>query len=118
MAQQDGHARLGRKESIADIVEDLTLLKVSTDGFDTVSSMKEARDSKIQELKKANGTLDEVCFRHDFNTAPGGTPRNSWGGGKGCCSVLQILTLFQTKTCHFPYPYSDLAFKIHTRFQT
>ena len=69
MAQQDAHARLGRKESIADIVKDLTLLKVSTDGFDTASSMKEARDSKIQELKEANGTLNEVCFHYDFNTA-------------------------------------------------
>ena len=69
MAQQDAHARLGRKESIADIVKDLTLLKVSTDGFDTASSMKKARDSKIQELKKANGTLNEVCFHYDFNTA-------------------------------------------------
>ena len=40
------------------------------------------------------------------------------GGGRGCSSefvvgvchpVLQILTLFQTKTCHFPYPFSALA---------
>ena len=35
-----------------------------------------------------------------------------------CRSVLQILTLFQTKTCHFPHPFSDLTSKIHTRFQT
>ena len=27
-------------------------------------------------------------------------------------------TLFQTKRCHFPHPFSDLASKIHTRFQT
>ena len=32
--------------------------------------------------------------------------------------VLQILTLFQTKKCHFPRLLSDLASKIHTRFQT
>ena len=32
--------------------------------------------------------------------------------------VLQILTLFQTKKCYFPHPFSDLASKIHTRFQT
>ena len=35
-----------------------------------------------------------------------------------CRLVLQILTLFQTKICHFSYPFSDLASKIHTRFQT
>ena len=35
-----------------------------------------------------------------------------------CRPVLQILTLCQTKKCHFPHPFSDLASKIHTRFQT
>ena len=35
-----------------------------------------------------------------------------------CRPVLQILTLFQAKTCHFPHPFSDLASKVHTRFQT
>ena len=28
--------------------------------------------------------------------------------------ALQILTLFQTKKCHFPHPFSDLTSKIHT----
>ena len=46
----------------------------------------------------------------------GGTPRKFLVGV--CCPVLQILTLFQTKTCHFPHLFSDLASKIHTRFQT
>ena len=32
-------------------------------------------------------------------------------------TVLQILTLFQTKKCHFFHPFSDLLSKIHTRFQ-
>ena len=32
------------------------------------------------------------------------------GGGEGVCSsVLQILTLFQTKICNFLVPVSDLA---------
>ena len=35
-----------------------------------------------------------------------------------CRPVPQILTQFQTKICHFPHPFSDLASKIHTRFQT
>ena len=43
----------------------------------------------------------------------GGTP-----GSGGCCLVLQILTLFQTKKCHFPSPFSHQTSKIHTRFQT
>ena len=32
--------------------------------------------------------------------------------------LLQILTLFQTKQCHFPHPCSDQAPKVHTHFQT
>ena len=35
-----------------------------------------------------------------------GTPGNSWRG----CAVLQILTLFQAKKCHFSHPYLDLVF--------
>ena len=35
-----------------------------------------------------------------------------------CCPDLQILTLFQTKKCHLHHPFSDLASKSHTRFQT
>ena len=52
-----------------------------------------------------------------------------WGRGGGggdfweflvevYCLALQILTLFQTKKCHFSHPFSDLASYIHTRFQT
>ena len=35
-----------------------------------------------------------------------------------CRPVLQILTLFQTKNCNFPHPFSNQTSKIHTRFQT
>ena len=35
-----------------------------------------------------------------------------------CHPVLHILTLFQTKKCHFPRPFSDQTSQIHTRFQT
>ena len=35
-----------------------------------------------------------------------------------CMAVLHILTLFQTKKCYFPHPLSNLASKLHTRFQT
>ena len=34
-----------------------------------------------------------------------------------CRLVLQILTLLQTKKCHFPPQFSDQTSKIHTRFQ-
>ena len=49
------------------------------------------------------------------------------GGGGGysseflvgvCRPVPQILTQFQTKTCHFSHPFSDLAPKSYTHFQT
>ena len=35
-----------------------------------------------------------------------------------CRLVLQILTLSQTKKCHFPHWFSDQISKIHTHFQT
>ena len=35
-----------------------------------------------------------------------------------CCLVLQILILLQTKKCHFPHPFSDLASIFLTCFQT
>ena len=35
-----------------------------------------------------------------------------------CCPVLQILTLYQTKICHFLHPFSGQTSKIHARFQT
>ena len=51
--------------------------------------------------------------------------RGGGGGGlllgnlsKGVPPGLQILTLFQTKTCHFLHPCSDLASKTHTHFDT
>ena len=34
-----------------------------------------------------------------------------------CRPGLQILALFHTKECRFSLPFSDLASKIHTRFQ-
>ena len=52
-------------------------------------------------------------------------PREGGGGHLGilvgvCRSVLQILTLFQTKKCHSPHPYasSDQTFKLHTCCKT
>ena len=43
----------------------------------------------------------------------------SWEFQVGVCRpLLQILTLFQTKKCHFQHPFSDQTSKIHTRFQT
>ena len=54
-----------RKESIADLVKDLELLHVdSKDYGETKESMAKARDLRIEELKKSNGTLLEVCFSY------------------------------------------------------
>ena len=58
------HAR--RKPSIADLVEDLKLLGVSANGYRTADELQGARDERIENLKKANGTLDEVCFTSFF----------------------------------------------------
>ena len=33
------------------------------------------------------------------------------------CPVLRILTLLQTKKCHFPHPFSDQISKIHTHIR-
>ena len=41
----------------------------------------------------------------------GGVLLGILGGGR---LVLQILTLFQTKKCHFPDPFSDQICKIRT----
>ena len=43
----------------------------------------------------------------------------SWEFLVGVCRpVLQILTPCQSKKCHSSQPFSDLASKVHTRFQT
>ena len=56
---------LSHRESIADLVKDLDLLRVDTNGYqDTKDSMVRARDLRIEELKKSNGTLLEVCFSY------------------------------------------------------
>ena len=61
--------RTGRKESIADLVKDLELLHVdSKDCGETKESMAKARDLRIEELKKSNGTLLEVCFSYVHKT--------------------------------------------------
>ena len=45
--------------------------------------------------------------------------RYSWEFLVGVCRpVLQILTLFQTKKCHFPHPFSDKTSKNNAHFQT
>ena len=62
---------------------------------------------KLQRLISPDGkTKMEVTLK---TFIPGGY---SWELLVGVCNlVLQILTLFQTKKCHFPHPFSDLAFR-------
>ena len=46
----------------------------------------------------------------------GGTP---WNFCWGCAArISKARPNFRPKKCHFPHPFSDLASKIHTRFQT
>ena len=53
------------RESFADLVKDLELLRVDDNSHqDTKDSMVRVRDLRIEELKKSNGTLLEVCFSY------------------------------------------------------
>lgn len=55
----------------------------------------------------------QTYFRSSLlSTPPPPAPRGVWH------QILRILTLFQTKNWHFPHPFSYLASKIHTYFQT
>ena len=57
---------LSHGENIADLVEDLMLLRVDTKDYgETMDSMVRALDLRIEELKTNNGTLLEVCFSYD-----------------------------------------------------
>ena len=67
--------------------------------------------------------LNLVGWRILWNTVVitrgGGTPGNScWGCAARCSKCYIMLYIFQTKKCNFPYPFSDQASRIHTRFQT
>ena len=42
-------------------MDDLKFLRVSAEELETKSSMQDARESRIKKLKKAHGTLNEVC---------------------------------------------------------
>jgi len=65
----------------------------------------------IEENTKAESFLSGA-------TPGGGVLLGIFGGGVPPASPDPIQTQFQTKKCHFPHPFSDLASKIHTRFQT
>ena len=54
---------LSHGENIADLVEDLKLLRVDTKDYgETKEDMAKCRDLRIKQLKKSNGTLLEVCY--------------------------------------------------------
>ena len=50
------------RPNIADLVEDLKLLRVSANEYRTADEVQDARDEIIEKLKEENGTLDTVCF--------------------------------------------------------
>ena len=69
MAQRGPPRRITRKETIVDLAKDLELLRVdSKDYGETMDSMAKARDLRIKELKKSNGTLLKVCFSYVLKT--------------------------------------------------
>ena len=56
---------------------------------------------------------------HDLHPAPDPRREYYWEFLVGLCRpILQILTLFQTKKCHFPHPFSDQISKLHTHLWT
>ena len=59
-----------RTDSIRDLVDDLELLRVSPTRYDgtDVNSMVQAREERINELQRVNGTLNEVCFQKCVST--------------------------------------------------
>ena len=65
----------------------------------------EVAKSKAGGFQACQDSNPDLCARG----GGGGTPGNSLVGV--CRRVLKILTLFQNKKCHFPDPFSDLAFR-------
>ena len=58
-----------RKESMADLLKDLELLRVDTEDYEeTKTHLAGARDSRIETLKKTNGTLQKVGFSYVHKT--------------------------------------------------
>ena len=65
------------------------------------------------EVAKSKAGGFQACQDSNPNLcAQGGGGGYSWEFLVGMCRrVLKILTLFQNKKCHFPDPFSDLAFR-------
>ena len=66
----------------------------------------EVAKSKAGGFQACQDSNPDLCARE------GGGGGYSWEFLVGMCRrVLKILTLFQNKKCHFPDPFSDLAFR-------
>ena len=89
-------------------------------GCSSIDSRKYCARSPPSCFINAAGQL----FSRRIHSSPVPGPVPGWltrlgGGGGGGGVLLGIFgTQFQTKIFHFPHPFSDLAPKIHTRFQT
>ena len=82
------------------------------DNFTFGGKTLECLPEKEKKTAKMNRTLAFLRTK----SAPGGY---TWEFLVGQCRhVLQFLTLFHTKKCHFSHPFSDPASKIHTYSQT
>ena len=77
------------------------------------------RRADFQEVLSGSALLASSTEPDVLSSPRGGGGRYSSEFLVGVCRpVPQILTQFQTKTCHFPHPFSDFSSKIQTRFQT
>ena len=69
---------------------------------ETANRKKKKQQQKKKEKEKIVSNINTM----EEGGGVGGwgcTPQNHWKGV--CRPVLHILTLFQTKTCHFPHPF-------------
>ena len=110
------NSRFGLQISISTQSEEILLVKLSYSDVKVTFDSHDALELIWTDWQGFGLLFSRESFCVRRRKMPG---RYSWEFLVGVCRpVLQILTLFQTKKCNFPHPFSDQTSKIHTRFQT
>jgi len=83
--------------------------------------LKQLQVANVERQRKAAVTLQRYVYKSTISSFPTSESMDTLkfrGGGYSweflvgvCRPVLQILTIFQTKKCHFPHPFSNLFFR-------
>ena len=118
------HSTFGCPYSLQNLNKDSCLVdRLSNNSMTEESDWSYASKQKLAVVKAIKGKEVrgnayvcplELHFLHFASLLPfpPGGGGYSWEFLVGVCRpVLQILTLFQTKQCHFLHPFSDLAFR-------